>query len=368
MPADTPAPADPTRPRVAALALLTLCGVAVCVLIAYPFLPALAWALALAVMAFPLHRRYEKVIPYPSVAAGLTTTVVVVALGVPVVLVAGQLAREAEGAVTKAEQAAHSGKVDEVAARLPSGPWALDWVRRNVDVDAEARNLVRRLAGDAALFAQGALGAALQTLVCVFVLFFALRDRRRLLEAVRDVLPMTRKESDYLFARVDDTIHATVYATVIEALVQAVTGGLVFWWVGLPNPLLWGTVMFALGVLPVVGAVLVWLPAGVWLLTVDRFGDAALVLGWGVIWSGPVGNWLYAYLAGGRMRLHAVPVLVAYVGGLAVFGVSGMVLGPVALAVTLGLVDVWHRRLHPEEHAELTPAAAPEPSAQLMPA
>lgn len=368
MPADTPAPADPTRPRVAALALLTLFGVGVCVLIAYPFLPALAWALSLAVMAFPFHRQVERLIPRPGAAAAVTTTVVVLALGVPVVLVSGQLAREAEGAVTKAEAVANSGKVDEVAARVPSGPWALDWVRRNVDVEAEGRNLVRRLAGDAALFAQGVLGGALQTLVCVFVLFFALRDRRRLLEAVRDVLPMTRKESDYLFTRVDDTIHATVYATVLEALVQAVTGGLVFWWAGLPNPLLWGVVMFALGVLPVVGAVLVWLPAGVWLLTVDRFGDAALVLGWGVIWSGPVGNWLYAYLAGGRMRLHAVPVLVAYVGGLAVFGMSGMVLGPVAVAVTLGLVDVWHRRLHPGEGVELNPVAAPAPAARLVPA
>lgn len=366
MPADTPAPADPTRPRIAALALLTLAGVAVCALVAYPFLPALAWAVALAVMAFPLHRRIERLIPYPSAAAAVTTTLVVVLLGVPVVLVGGQLAREAGSAVTTVEHAAESGKVDEVAARVPNGPWVLDWLRRNVDVEAEARKLVSRLAGDAALFAQGALGAALQTLVCVFVLFFALRDRGRLLGAVRDILPMTRKESDYLFTRVDDTIHATVYATVLEAVVQGVTGGLVFWWAGLPNAVLWGVVMFALGVLPVVGAVLVWLPAGLWLLAVDRFGDAAVVLGWGLMWSGPVGNWLYAYLAGGRMRLHAVPVLVAYVGGLAVFGMSGMVLGPVAVAVTLGLVDVWHRRLHPEEGGELSPAAVPEPTARLV--
>ncbi|QDU18273.1 AI-2E family transporter [Urbifossiella limnaea] len=365
MPADTPAPADPTRPRVAALALLTLAGVAVCVLIAVPFLPALAWAVALAVMAYPLHRRLEAVIPYPGVAAGVTTTLVVAAVLVPVALVGGQLARETASAVTRAEVAVNSGRLDEMAETVPSGPWALDWVRNHVDVNDEARKLVGRLAGDAALFAQGTLGAALQGLVCVFVLYYALRDHRRLLAAVRDTLPMTRTESDYLFTRVDDTIHATVYATVVAALAQAVTGGLVFWWAGLPNVVVWATVMFVLGVLPVVGAVLVWLPAGVLLLMTDRVGPAAAVLGWGVLWSGPVGNWLYAYLAGGRMRLHAVPVLVAYVGGLAVFGVSGMVLGPVAVAVTLGLIDVWHRRLHPEERGELSPAAAPVPTARL---
>jgi predicted PurR-regulated permease PerM len=60
--------------------------------------------------------------------------------------------------------------------------------------------------------------------------------------------------------------------------------------------------------------------------------------------AGPVGNYLYGYLAGGRLRLHPVPSLLAYVGGLAVFGVSGMVLGPVVLAVTLALVEMWQRR------------------------
>jgi predicted PurR-regulated permease PerM len=348
------------------LALLLLAGVAVCALVAYPVLPALAWAMALAVTALPLHHRFEKVIPYPSAAAGLTTAVVVVLLAVPALAVSGELARQAEAAARNAEELARSGKVDEVAARVPSGGWALDVARRNVDLDAEGRKLVGRLVGDAALFAQGALWAALQVLVCVFVLYFALRDRRHLLDSLRGLLPMTAWEADSLFTRVADTVHATVYAVLVEALVQGVTGGLVFWAVGLPNPLLWGTVMFILGVLPVVGAVLVWLPAGVWLIAVDRFGDAAAVLAWGLLWSGPVGNYLYAYLAGGRMRLHAVPVLVAYVGGLAVFGVSGMVLGPVALAVTLGLVDVWHRRLRPTAAAEL-PAGSPAPDPTPVP-
>lgn len=368
MPADTPAPADPTRPRVAALALLTLAGIAVCALVAYPFLPALAWALALAIMAFPLHRRLEKVIPSATVAAALTTAVVVALLLVPVMLVAGQLAREAAGATDRAKAAVQSGKLDEVAERVPSGPWALNWARENVDVEAEARSLTSRVVGDAALFAQGTAWAALQILVCVFVLFFSLRDHGRLIASLRDVLPASRAEANYLFTRVDDTIHATIYATVMTALLQGVTGGLVFWALGLPAPVLWGTVMFVLGVLPVVGAILVWAPAAVWLATEGRAADTAILTAWGVLMAGPVCNYFYAYLAGGRMRLHEVPVMVAYVGGLAVFGVSGMVLGPVALAVTMGLIDVWHRRLHPEEAKALgsEPAPEAEPAGRLV--
>lgn len=73
--------------------------------------------------------------------------------------------------------------------------------------------------------------------------------------------------------------------------------------------------------------------------------------------AGPVGNWLYGRLAGGRMRLHPVPVLIAFVGGLAVFGVSGMVLGPAALAVTMGLLDVWKRRFGPAPAPRAEPVA-----------
>ncbi len=368
MPADTPAPADPTRPRVAALALLTLAGVAVCAFVAFPFLPALAWALALAVMAYPLHARLVRVIPNGTVAAAITTTVVVAVLLVPVMLVAGQLAREAAGATARAQEAVRSGKIDEVAEKVPSGPWAVAWARQNVDVEVEARRLTSRIVGDAALFAQGTAWAVLQILVCVFVLFFAFRDQGHLLASLRRILPMSRTEADYLFARVDDTIHATIYATVMTALLQGVTGGLVFWWLGLPAPVLWGTVMFVLGVLPVVGAVLVWAPAAVWLATEGRLGDTAVLTAWGLIMAGPVCNYFYAYLAGGRMRLHEVPVMIAYVGGLAVFGVSGMVLGPVALAVTMGLVDVWHRRLRPEAAEKLgaEPAAELEPAGRLV--
>lgn len=113
---------------------------------------------------------------------------------------------------------------------------------------------------------------------------------------------------------------------------------------GLPAPVLWGVVIFVLGVLPFVGAVLVWAPAAVYLATVDRWGAAIALVAWGLLMAGPVGNYLYAYVTGDRMKLHPVPTLLAYVGGLAVFGISGMVLGPCVLAVTVALLEVWRQR------------------------
>src|SRR5262249_33758888 len=109
-------------------------------------------------------------------------------------------------------------------------------------------------------------------------------------------------------------------------------------------PVLWGVVMTVLGIIPLVGAFLVWIPATVALALGERWGAAVILLTWGLLMAGPVGNWLYAHLAGGRMRLHPAAVLLSFVGGLVVFGVSGMVLGPVVLVVTMGLVEVWRRQ------------------------
>jgi predicted PurR-regulated permease PerM len=109
--------------------------------------------------------------------------------------------------------------------------------------------------------------------------------------------------------------------------------------------------MTILGLLPVVGAFLIWVPAAVYLASDGRWGAAVALVSWGLVMAGPVTNYVYAYLAGGRMRLHQVPVLISFVGGLVVFGISGMVLGPVVLVVTLGLIDVWRRRMNPQSES-----------------
>ncbi|WP_439621610.1 AI-2E family transporter [Gemmata sp.] len=345
------------RARTAALVALTLIGLTLCVLVAYPFLPALAWAVALAVIVFPIHARVAKVIPNANWAAGVSTAAVVAIILVPVLLLGAQLGREAADAATRAEALAREGRVDAAIDKVSHGRESLEWVRRNVDPEAEARRLITPLTGGATALARGSAWFAVQFLVCVFVLFFAFRDWRHLLAAVEDLSPLAREESDYLFTRVSDSIHATVYATVVTSVFQGLTGGLLFWAVGLPAPVLWGVVMTILGIIPLVGAFLVWVPAALALALDEWWGAAAGIVAWGLLMAGPVGNWLYAHLAGGRMRLHPVPVLIAFVGGLAVFGVSGMVLGPVILAVTMGLIDVWRRRLR----STATPAGSPEP-------
>jgi predicted PurR-regulated permease PerM len=141
---------------------------------------------------------------------------------------------------------------------------------------------------------------------------------------------------------------------VITGLIDSAGGVLMFWLLGLPSPFLWGFVMFVLCLLPVLGATMVWIPAAVYLALTDRWPHAAALAAWGVTTSIVVDNILYARLVGKRMRMHDAPALIAFLGGVALIGISGMILGPAILAVTFAFLEVWKCRFSNTPEACLT--------------
>jgi predicted PurR-regulated permease PerM len=101
------------------------------------------------------------------------------------------------------------------------------------------------------------------------------------IRSLRSLVPLSDTETDRVFKRVSDTIYATVYGTIAVAIIQGILGGLIFWWLGLPSPLLWGTVMALLAIVPVLGAFVVWLPATLWLTLNGHWGKALILAAWG---------------------------------------------------------------------------------------
>jgi predicted PurR-regulated permease PerM len=348
-----------SRERLKAVVLfaLTAAAVILCGLLAWPFLPALTWALALGVIAYPLHYWLVRRTGWENLSAGLTVAVVAAALIVPGYFLTRQLALETTAFARQAQEKVESGELEQSLQRVPWLGGSLDWLREHVDLQREVRNLSERIVGSLQPLLSGSIAAALQFLTMLLVLFFVFRDRRTILGGMRALLPMSRAESDRLFKRVADAVHATIYSEFVVSLVQGVSGGLLFWALGLPAPVFWGLIMTVLGILPYLGAFLVWVPAAAVLALAGRYWEAAVLVAWGLLMAGPVNNVLYAWLAGRRLRLHPLPTFFAFVGGLAVFGLSGMVIGPVILAVTLALLEVWRQRTKDGHVAD-----APEPA------
>ena len=351
-PADARPPASEKRVKVRSFGFvaLTLLGVALCVYIAFPLLAPILWAMTLAIVVAPLHRRAERHLGEGSLAAGIVTAAVALLVALPFALVAAQLVFEAADLLGKVQSGEAARLWQEFLARYPRVAELVATIERRFDLKA----MVGEWTGGAANVLRGLVTGSLATgtgwLIMIFILFFFLRDRARVLAAVTRFLPLTADESAELFKVAADTVHATVYGTLGVALIQGTLGGLVFWWLGLPAPLLWGAVMGVLSVLPVLGAALVWVPAAAFLAMQGQWSDAIILSAFGLIVIGLIDNLIYPLIVKGRIRLHAVPVFIAILGGLIVLGVSGIVLGPLLLALTDQLVTLWRQRLARNEH------------------
>jgi predicted PurR-regulated permease PerM len=156
---------------------------------------------------------------------------------------------------------------------------------------------------------------------------------------------MSSTEFDRTLIRVRNAVHATVFGTLAVAVVQGVLGGLMFWVLGLPSPLLWGAVMMLLGILPLLGTFVVWLPAAAILISQGSWGKGLALAVWGLLVVSLIDNLLYPMLVGKELHLHTLAIFFAIVGGAVLFGASGIILGPVTLAVTAALLDIWQRRM-----------------------
>jgi predicted PurR-regulated permease PerM len=335
-----------SREQALALVLIVSTAIALylCYRLAHPFLPALAWALALAVVAFPLYAWLLNRCNRPNCAAALAVVLVAVLLIAPTLFVLTRLGQEVAGVVERVQTEASTGRWQTIIERNPRLAPALRWLSAHVDVRGQVGQAVSALTARLPALVTGSLWTAMEMLLVLFFLFYFFRDRHKALQTLRTLVPLSEAETTEVFRRVADTLHATIYGTLVVAMVQGALGGVMFWWLGLPTPLVWGTVMGLLAVVPILGTFVVWIPAAAFLALEGQWGKALILTGWGVIVIALVDNLLYPVLVGQRLRVHTLPIFVSMLGGIALFGASGLILGPLVLALTQALVDVWRRR------------------------
>jgi predicted PurR-regulated permease PerM len=336
------------RAHTVVLTAATIAGLYACYRLLLPFVPAFAWALTAAVLWAPLHRRIERRL-IPNLAAAVSVVAVAAIVFVPGVIVAGRLIEEARRGAIAIRVAVDSGEWQAAIDAHPRIAPLLDRIIRQVDVPALIATAATWLTNTSASLVRGSITQAIGFLLTFYFLFYFLRDRRTALTSVLSLSPLSENELAQIAARVVDTIHATFYGTIVCAAVQGTLGGLMFLWLGLPAPLVWGVIMGLLAIVPIFGAFIVWIPAAAFLALDGHWAKALVLTGWGSIVIGGIDNVLYPVLVGNRLRLHTVPAFVSVVGGLVVFGTPGVVLGPIVVTVTLALLEIWQQRLERKE-------------------
>ncbi|NUR56493.1 MAG: AI-2E family transporter [Acidobacteria bacterium] len=327
----------------AALIVVLAAALYVCWLMFQPFFNVLLWAAVLAVVFYPMHRRILERTAKPSLAAALSTVAVILLILLPVTAVTVAVVHELSGVAAAVQGADHQWTVPPAAAR------ALDFVGRYVDIDRDsARKFVAErmqtwgtaLAASTLVVVGGVAGAIGQMLLVVFTLFYFFRDGENIRHAAYEMVPLRRVQWQDIISRTRDVIGATVYGVLAISAIQGTLGTFIFWALGLPSPLLWGVVMFFLSMIPMAGAFLVWLPAALYLALIGAYLKAGILVAWGVLVIGSIDNVLSPKLVGRRARLHELLIFFAVLGGLQVFGVLGLVLGPVVVAMTLALIEM----------------------------
>lgn len=339
------------RARMWFLASVLLAAGVLALLVFLPFATYALMGLFLAYLARPLYDRLRqgRLEGHDRIAGFVVLVVVFLLVVVPLVYLAIVLLQQAAQltqGVTAAELRAMMenllGPLYQVIGRTPSGggvtdealPALIAWAR-----GAFASLLPDLLVRLAKLF--------IGLFIMAFTLYYGLVEGDKLAAYGRSLTPLTKAQDQRLADRVGHTITATFWGQFVVGLAQGIAGGIGFWIFGLPNPVLWGFVMFILAVIPVIGAFIVWAPAGVAMLLVgDTFAGIG-ILAWGATVISFIDNVLRPYVVGSASGMHPVLVLIGVLGGLVAFGFTGFVLGPLILAVFLAVLDFWREDYMP---------------------
>lgn len=321
-----------------------------------PFIEVLLWAVVLVIVFMPVHRRVRARVGSPGWSAMISCLLVVVVILVPLTLVALAITREvthiAQGLQATPDGA--GGTQGGVSGLLDS-PYikrGLDWVGQYVDLSQfdsqqfiveRLKSLGGAIAGRTLGLVGGVVGIVIEIFFVIFTMYYLFRDGERMREAVYNVLPLDDRKAHEIIDRTQEVISASVYGVLVIALIQGTLGGLAFWALGLPSSLLWGVVMVFLSMIPMAGAFVVWVPAALYLVVTGAWVKAIILTVWGALVIGSVDNFLRPKLVGEKTRLHELLIFFSVLGGLQVFGVLGLVLGPVVVAITIALLDVLRR-------------------------
>ncbi len=328
------------------LLAVTAIALYLCWLMLQPFVAVLAWAAVLVIVFYPVHLRLLQRVKKPGICALLSCILVILTILVPVALVTIAVLNELSGAMSSL-QATIAYLLD------PASPYTgrvLGWASRYVDIEQlrsgqyifdRLKGVSGQVAGQTLGFIGGLVGVIVQIFFVIFTMYYLFRDGDKIFATVRDALPLERAQATAVMARTRDVIGASVYGVMAIAVIQGLLGGIAFWALGVPSAIVWGVVMTFLSMIPMLGAFLVWVPAAAYLALAGHPVKAVLMVLWGTLVIGLADNFLRPKLVGERTKLHELLIFFAVLGGLQVFGVLGIVLGPVVLAITLALVEVF---------------------------
>ncbi|MCB2226278.1 MAG: AI-2E family transporter [Desulfarculaceae bacterium] len=331
-------------------------------LLVRPFLMPIFLAVVVAVMGWPIHQVVLRVVGRKRQALGAAISVLLFAIIIvlPLYFILGVITAQALDLADTVNQMLKSGELQKTVQQ-GLGLFKPILERLQDILHLEKTDLLTQLGeflgrisnflyANLAGLLKGVTNLVIDFFLMLIVAFYLLIDGRHAVDRLLALSPMPVSLNNKIKDEVLTTMRATLTGTVVLALLQGFLGGMGFWIFGVPNSPFWGTLMVFSSVVPIVGTAVVWVPGGLYLLLVGHTGPAIGMMVWCLIAALVSDNFLRPKLIGGLGGLHPLLVFFAVLGGLLLFGVIGLVLGPMVLALLLSLLEVY--RLHFVNHEE----------------
>ena len=316
-----------------------------------PFLPALAWAAILATVFHPLFSALSRRLRHPRWASAVSCVLLTVVIVLPAMFLLFMLAEQSVGAYRMLEARVAAGRPAsfEAVRKTSSYQWFLAKTKGlgmpEPDLGAVAAKAIgivsEFLVSRSASIFSGITHFVVNFFVMIFALYYLLLRGPGILHELSELSPLRPEHEEKIIEKFRAIARATLGGSLVTVLIYGTAGGVIFFFFGLPSPLLWGAVMAFLSLIPVVGSSLVWAPLAVYYILTGAAWKGVILL---VVFIGVVGIVDYVVkpiLIRRGAEIDTFWVFLSVLGGIGVFGFLGLFLGPFLVTLCLVLVEIY---------------------------
>jgi predicted PurR-regulated permease PerM len=329
------------NPRWLAVLVITAIALYLCWRMLEPFLSVLLWATVLVIIFYPLYERLVEKTRRPSISAILSILLIMIAVIMPVVLISLAVANELSQLVNNLQAAGQKLMSNPVQSERIHKLLSMLQPYVNIENLKDPISKISQTALKGTInVVGGVLGAVVKVFFILFAMYYLFRDGEKIARKLPDQIPLEHDRAVRILNHTREIISASVYGVLVIAIIQGTLGGLMFWFLGIPSSLVWGVLMTLLSTIPMAGAFIVWVPAAIILALSGHWTQAIIMTLWGSLVIGSIDNFMRPKLVGQKARMHELVIFFSVLGGLSVFGVLGILLGPVIVAITIALLEV----------------------------
>lgn len=318
-----------------------------------PFATALIFSVVLAIAFYPLFRWLKKIFrERGGLASFVTVFVILLVIILPFLVLLSLLASEATSVYTFIDQKIRSGALDWILKWEPGG-FFFDLRQRYLpgvelsdfdlkgQVAAAAKTVTDFLFTQSTKILGGIVTLILDFLILIISLYYFLKDGESLIQKIMDLSPLPNRYEKAILGKLGDMTNAVLYGTFLTAIVQGFLGGLGFFFVDIPQAVLWGTVMAFFSLLPYAGTAIIWFPAALLLFFTGHPGKGIFLFFWGMIAVGMSDNFLRPYFIGSKTETYPLLMFLSVMGGIFAFGLSGALFGPVIVTFVMTFLEIY---------------------------